>query len=837
MDDEKAKLIQEIEELAATQPPPPKVAEIRSGADLLEYPDTDYDTNALIDFLRSIFATKTSREHIPTWLVAPGSMPKHAASTGATIDKLANSKMPFKAMYCTSSVKLGYLEKRLTNRRDLFQKFYVLVLEGIGDIIPRSTIPEELVPTYIIEYAPGRYQYGYVLDKPLDNYHHARALLQIAYLAGLTSNSDTCPCKVVRLPLGFNCEPDGRATFRVNMVDNTGPLWRPESFISHLNTYYEWDDLLKDPDITIKENRYKVANASVYIEPLPKYMNSNGVIDVALEYMNKNKMIISEFDDWHSIECPWCDSHDDTDSVAHYSGIGYGRNPQTREFMCFSPRCATKTTEDFCEFLVTMGCAQIDVEDRCAELLPRYLYDNTTNGVWELLPNGGTQYRRFIVFAGMLTGSYVTTYSNPRRRKTAISTVWHESPYRIDVIGKMFDPSTRLRLMRNDNRELYVNGYRPPNHPLKQVEMYHVERFKDYLKYLMPDEDECSYFMRWLFAKVQSPAFRGCAMLMYTDGVQGIGRSTLLRMIAMLINRENTCTVPYHLLVGQSEFNYWEAVPFIMIEEAMNSDGPKNTKRGYERLKELIDPAATHMTINAKYQVPYIAKIHTSYLFLSNHRNAIKLPREDRRFYVISNTNKPETPAFFTSLNYWIDNTEWATHVYNWMLKQFVDPSDLSARPPMSKAKVKMLEISQASAKIIADVMIENINTFFTWGQIKELYELIIRDFEIPDNAYEFLINDHIRPGSVSTKSPVSISSVVERPRVMNRCVGTPECRGVKIKLNKQSRLRIRRTIQRGFDFDPIVILARQELRLHDYQTTTYSMDDQKVVYEGDPTD
>ena len=109
--------------------------------------------------------------------------------------------------------------------------------------------------------------------------------------------------------------------------------------------------------------------------------------------------------------------------------------------------------------------------------------------------------------------------------------------------------------------------------------------------------------------------------------------------------------------MGDNQYNDWLEAPFIVSDETLNTGG-MNTYKSYEKLKEFIDPRPDLMTINPKFGKQRRSMVHSSFLFLSNHSNALAIQEDDRRFYVISNPHKPAEPEYFVELNEWIETTD-----------------------------------------------------------------------------------------------------------------------------------------------------------------------------------
>lgn len=141
----------------------------------------DYNLQLLDDFLDLVFAKAGDDDNILTWSAkgAPG----YPVSDETLLKNLERIPVGRSLYFGTSSCTPDPIEGRLYNRKALFNRFFVLVLDDIGTKVPVSKIPDKLKPTYIIESSPGNFQYGYVLKEPLDAYAFLKSIEQRIVLA------------------------------------------------------------------------------------------------------------------------------------------------------------------------------------------------------------------------------------------------------------------------------------------------------------------------------------------------------------------------------------------------------------------------------------------------------------------------------------------------------------------------------------------------------------------------------------------------------------------------------------------------------------------------------
>ena len=144
-----------------------------------------------------------------------------------------------------------------------------------------------------------------------------------------------------------------------------------------------------------------------------------------------------------------------------------------------------------------------------------------------------------------------------------------------------------------------------------------------------------------------------------------------------------------------------------MSDETLNTGGI-GSYGSYEKLKELIDPRPRLVTVNPKYGKTRRTMVHSSFLFLSNHSNALALTEDDRRFYVISNPHKPAPVKYFQELNAWLEELDgkkkpvWTENVYRWLMQRDVDLAPLLAPPPRTTGKDLMVQESRAAIDVVS---------------------------------------------------------------------------------------------------------------------------------------
>lgn len=158
--------------------------------------------------------------------------------------------------------------------------------------------------------------------------------------------------------------------------------------------------------------------------------------------------------------------------------------------------------------------------------------------------------------------------------------------------------------------------------------------FLQHIDYLIPNQGERDLALNWLAWCVQKPAEKQMfALLIVDDG--GTGKSWIGYMLRVLFGDQNVAMIESDHPV-KDMFNGWtlnrqlgfihELVPDRRVDLA-------------SRLKGVITEA--HIWVNEKFIARFRAENRTNLLCCSNHRDALKIARKDRRWLVVQGASDP----------------------------------------------------------------------------------------------------------------------------------------------------------------------------------------------------
>ncbi len=680
---------------AVGEPPPTDKTDINAALPLLQLIGADkftFSPTATQAFLKKVFPPDLigQDEHVLTFSTAKPSLGiGYPHQQNNQLNQILTRTTKPQALYFNTATHYATESGLLRHQKAYFGAMYVLVLDDIGTKI--KDLPEALDdPSYIIETSKGNFQYGYLLDEPIKSYQVASGLIQTASAAGLTDSGGLMPNKIVRLPDGVNGKKDPeKGKFPVTLIKDDGPIWETDELIKAMNCTVNGELItlegIKNGTAPLKKKYH-----TTFRQKQPEFIATDGTIDPVVEWLSENNMLLGEGETWLMIECPWSNVHT-SGTTASYSPLGQGDMPNRRGFKCMHDHCKERDTDSFLRYVIANSSFQY-LAAREDHTVPThaYAFQETDATVWMVK---GPHSLTMQGFRGMFNQLIYPISPNGKKERMTVASYWMHNPYRLNVLNAVSIPGQPRIFNHKGNNVL--NQYEPSpwsDGPYDQTE---VDKFIDYVEYLLPSDDERDYFLDWLSAKLIDPKFRGTAIMMVAQ-TQGIGRTTLANMIGQLLGSHNCMDVPFNELIAGEKFNEWADKLFVSVSEAQdNTQGAMNGYKAYEALKLQIDTTPREVTVNKKYARTFQALTCTSTLILTNHPDAIRPPVGDRRLTVMTNALVPRSPAWFTyTFLPWQQKGDWAEHIYRWLRTRSPDMKKLSL-PLRTAGRQKMITLGE----------------------------------------------------------------------------------------------------------------------------------------------
>ncbi len=703
-------------------------------------PPVIYDADEVRDFIDMVYEPSELRDDENVLCFFDAKAHRKPISKAVLLDKLRRTRQAARLYIATATVTTDEVQQRPLNRKKLFFRFHLLVLDDIGTKVPLSKIPKSFEPTYIIESSPENFQYGYVLEVPIDDYEVARTLVSLTYASGYTDEGGALVNKKVRLPQGVHGKPNSATRdFRTRLVACSGRLWTPEDILKELGISHKWSDILEDAEKVRRQAR--TVGSSPWSAASTEHETLDGIVDPVVEWLDKAGMLYESCGEFWRIKCPWADLHtltgDVTDDSAYYSPIGVGDDEfkAYRGFNCFHSH--EHKTADFLAYVAINGCVEVPIFDPAAALVSSHVFDATTNSIWDIKTGVFVQnIKTFEAFARVYNKKHkvcAVTYTDTgisKMKYTRVSTalLWDKNPARVTVFGSVYDPTTRARIVMDDNH-LRINEFAMPEYGEGAYDQRHVDTFVGYLTKLVPDPEELKVLLDWLAAKMQRMSFRGWGIMMIAK-MHGTGRGTLEDILTRLFDSRNCVNVPYECLLGQGDsrkYNEWQAVPLVFTSECEAlSSTVAEFYRHYNALKDVVDTTVKQVTINFKFGLKQTRNTYTSHLIFANHEAAAALPPDDRRFYVIQNPSCVPTVAYFSNIRRWMDERadasaySYCRHVTRWLKARVVDFDYMQGPAPLPPMKEAVIAATKSALDVAFEAALASLPSPFVYQVVME---------------------------------------------------------------------------------------------------------------------
>lgn len=283
------------------------------------------------------------------------------------------------------------------------------------------------------------------------------------------------------------------------------------------------------------------------------------------------------------------------------------------------------------------GADTADFEARLEDMLATLAF-NYKDGTYHWLRRGmiWSGVKRTTLMADLR--QYDLRWTGPKggQKRMSIVDAWEKYPERIKAAGVRFRPHEGM--IFSEHGETYLNGY----FGLQGAKGDGQTCLMAFLRHLVPNAEEREWLLDWLAAKYQRPWERNCAVLFVAGGVQGAGRGTLFSILDRVFDGYTAIVSENDLLAAR--FNGFMEQNLILFCNEMGGMGWSDRKRGYETLKDRVDPNHKTLTIERKGIDQYVTQTVASFMLATNNPGALTLDPEDRRIAILTNGDRLAGP-------------------------------------------------------------------------------------------------------------------------------------------------------------------------------------------------
>jgi hypothetical protein len=210
-----------------------------------------------------------------------------------------------------------------------------------------------------------------------------------------------------------------------------------------------------------------------------------------------------------------------------------------------------------------------------------------------------------------------------------------------------------------------------------------IQPYLDLLNWNIPGEEEQEYLLNFMAYKIQNPASKYSVAAVLWSNTQGVGKNLLTETFAGLFHQQHWGIVGQEVFSDQ--FTEWQHLKLVVIGDEVSSTSSRVQS---DRIKGWI--TATQNRINAKG----VSKIQepnlTTYIFLSNHPDAVFMDATDRRFWVAECAQQRPSKVLTDRFVEWRSNGG-SAHLLKYFQDRETGDFDPKAPAPTTSAKQEMI--------------------------------------------------------------------------------------------------------------------------------------------------
>jgi hypothetical protein len=242
-----------------------------------------------------------------------------------------------------------------------------------------------------------------------------------------------------------------------------------------------------------------------------------------------------------------------------------------------------------------------------------------------------------------------------------------------------------------------------------------IEKTKKHIELLLGDKEHQEILIQWIAHQVQYPG-RQILWAPVIQGTYGSGKTFFSELLSLCLGDLNVGVV----LPSQvsSSFNGWCANKLVNILEEIRVAG-KNRHDVINALKPLITDR--RIQINDKGISQYNTINTTNYICFTNHKDAIPIDKDDRRWWIIYSKFQSKEDlerlgdGYFPDL--FNDLRKYAPELKKWLLEYKISEDFIKTkRAPMTKHKESMAALEDSNIEGLAEVrdLLENGGQYYT---------------------------------------------------------------------------------------------------------------------------
>lgn len=285
------------------------------------------------------------------------------------------------------------------------------------------------------------------------------------------------------------------------------------------------------------------------------------------------------------------------------------------------------------------------------------------------------------------------------------------------LMREAYDPTTSAKIISFEGQRCFNSYDGTPDAVARMAPAADIKPFLDFIEYLVPDADERIQLLRWSATLVARPERKMLCAVVLKSRAQGIGKGIFTdRILAPLVGWQNVSHPSEKIILDK--FNSWWFKKRAAIVSEIHAG---HTMKAYNELKDVV--TEPKLLLRRMHSDPYDVANFCHLFLTSNEANPIMVAEKDRRWIVVSGTEKPESEKYFSEFIKWLKDggvsaigkyfREFEEHRLSGNALTYMREGE---RAPVTASKSEMIESSKSEEQryietIVRCAMYEDVNS------------------------------------------------------------------------------------------------------------------------------
>lgn len=276
---------------------------------------------------------------------------------------------------------------------------------------------------------------------------------------------------------------------------------------------------------------------------------------------------------------------------------------------------------------------------------------------------------------------------------------WRRHAARTSVMTRTFHAGHNI-LTYDPNGRTALNMWRKG---LPRQYTVDVTPFYEQVKYLFGADAES--FLDWLAHIEQRPGELPHHGWLHIASHFGTGRNWLESVISRLWRGYVAPSVDLEALVN-GNFNGALAGRIIAVVDEIRAGAREDAYMMEGKIRNMLTEETRY--IKPKFGKEYTEHNACRWLLFSNHKDAIPMNENDRRWYVVNLNDEPRAEHVYAELYALLDHPGFVDSIGAWLAGRDITRFNPGARPPVTEAKRKAIEATKSPFQKIAQQLIKH---------------------------------------------------------------------------------------------------------------------------------